>query len=117
MSDPLSNPALPGIDTTRRTGNAVLCAECERLNPLGLKSCDRCGVDLFIACNHCGAESPRTSTRCAQCGQRRGESPRRSQTKPLWNNPLYWAVAVLGLGIAMAMILLVWLGNGHLPRI
>lgn len=116
MTDPSSNPAMSGVGTVRRAGNSTLCPSCERLNPLGLEKCDRCGVDLFVDCGQCGARNARTSTRCPKCGHRQGQV-RRNQWNSLLHSPVLWAIAVTGIGIVMALALLIWLGGGRLPRI
>jgi len=116
MSEPThdSSPISPGV--VRRAGNSVLCPTCERLNPLGLEKCDRCGGDLFADCKNCGSHNPRTSTRCPKCGHRQG-GVKRSRTRNLWHNPVFWAAVTTGVGILLALLLLIWLGGGRMPRI
>ena len=105
----------PGA-AVRRTGNSQLCPGCEKLNPLGREKCERCGQPLFINCRHCGSHNPRTSTRCPKCG-RSQEKVRRSRFKNITHSPLFWAAIVIGTGLLLALLLLVWLGGGRLPRI
>ena len=116
MSESVPDPTVPPSGTVRRTGNSILCPACERLNPLGLEKCDRCGGDLFADCRHCGSHNPRTSTRCPKCG-RRQDTVKRSSTKSLWHSPIFWSVVVTGVGILLALLLLIWLGGGRMPRI
>lgn len=118
MSAPDSNsaPTSSAPAPVRRTGNSILCPACERLNPLGSEKCDRCGLELFANCPHCGVRNPRTCTRCPKCGRNQGKV-RRSQTRSIWHNPIFWAAFVAALGILIALVLLFWLGGGRLPRI
>lgn len=116
MTDSTSKPAIPPAGPVLRTGNSVLCPACERLNPLGSEKCQRCGIALFEDCSHCGSHNPRTITRCPQCGRRQGSVPR-SRTKSLWHSPTFWVSVVTGIGIVIALSLLIWLGGGRLPRI
>ena len=101
---------------SRRTGNSILCPVCERLNALDLERCDRCGGELFIDCRRCGARNPRVNTRCSQC-QHRFTKLRRTRAGSLWLSPIFWVAVVTGIGIVLALILLVWLGGGKLPSL
>ena len=111
-----SSTLSPAPTPPRRAGNAVLCPACERLNPLGSETCDRCAQPLFAECRHCGARNPRTCTRCTRCGRNQGKV-RRNASGSRWHSPSFWAVLVAGIGILLALGLLFWVGGGRLPRI
>ena len=115
-SEPVKAEVSVPTAPARRTGNSQLCPGCEKLNPLGRETCERCGEPLFADCRHCGAHNPRTSTRCPKCG-RSQDKVRRNRFKNLSHSPLFWVVIVIGIGVLLALLLLVWLGGGRLPRI
>src|SRR4029450_9503122 len=45
------------------------CPRCQQENPVGVKFCGACGVQLDVACPSCGVLNPPTNRFCHQCGQ------------------------------------------------
>jgi class 3 adenylate cyclase/predicted ATPase len=45
------------------------CLQCQQENPVGVKFCGACGVQLDVACPSCGVLNPPMNSFCHQCGQ------------------------------------------------
>ncbi|HVD08460.1 MAG TPA: zinc ribbon domain-containing protein, partial [Nitrososphaeraceae archaeon] len=50
------------------------CPRCDFGNPIGVKSCRECGVDLTIACTDCGHKVGTGAKFCDECGTRLASS-------------------------------------------
>lgn len=119
MSNPQlpDQPGQPAPGAPKRAGNSVLCPACERLNPIGLEKCDRCGVALFADCGNCGKRNARVTTRCPGCGFRT-ESPKTfSKFQNLHQSPVFWGFIVVLIVVLLTLLILFWLGGGRLPRL
>src|SRR5439155_15123377 len=72
--------AAPGETPDRLPGRTtlsepVLCASCGYSNPVGMRFCGQCGLELGSGCPRCGADMPESFLFCGRCGARlRGES-------------------------------------------
>ncbi|MEY9128494.1 adenylate/guanylate cyclase domain-containing protein [Bradyrhizobium yuanmingense] len=51
-----------------RSGAAMDCANCGRVNPEGTKVCGDCGAPLFFRCPACGGDNPTGKNFCGDCG-------------------------------------------------
>ncbi len=56
------------IDKNKRLD--LKCPRCDFGNPIGVKSCRECGVDLTIACTDCGHKVRTGAKFCDECGAR-----------------------------------------------
>lgn len=92
------------------TGNGILCAKCDHLNPGGSNTCGFCGSHLHISCSKCGHRNARVLARCTQCGHRLHRSLwRRWQRKFLKNGqkvkPLYVALLIIAILVTYKVII------------
>ncbi|MHB8631776.1 MAG: adenylate/guanylate cyclase domain-containing protein, partial [Candidatus Limnocylindria bacterium] len=46
----------------------MLCASCGSGNPIGMRFCGQCGVELASGCPRCGADMPASFVFCGRCG-------------------------------------------------
>jgi len=57
------------------------CPRCDFGNPIGVKSCRECGVDLTIACTDCGHKVGTGAKFCDECGTRLASSSQDDEIK------------------------------------
>lgn len=48
-------------------GKGTLCCKCERLNPIDLERCERCGEELHVDCPKCRKRNARVLMHCTSC--------------------------------------------------
>ncbi len=92
----------------------LLCPSCDRLNPQGLKLCDRCGRSLFYFCGACGEENQLVFSQCRKCGRRgREASSGKLSVLSLGSGVLNPVTILVVISVVVLVFVLTWALRGN----